>query len=187
MTFPRFFIVLLYSFLLSPLSVLANQSEVINDYHLTTYHDVQGSLNEFEAFTKHEKHRVFFGLTCSSQSPLPFLQVILFDDQVMSETPRFMYAEFRVDGDLYDIKLQAPLRVVDTADEYSNKICFEVPTKRGLTFKDLKQSYADLLSSMKAGKELSVKLKHSQLGDREMSFSLRGFKQLLVDKERICF
>lgn len=167
--------------------VSAAESQVVKDYHLSVYKDYQGSVNEFELFTKNEQKKVFFGLSCSSQSPLPLLQVILFDDNVISDTPRYMAAELRIDGEHYPAKINGILRVVDTVDEHSNKIRFEIPTKRGSLFKDLRADYADLLTSMKAGQRLSVKLIHRQLGDRELSFSLQGFSELLTSKEALCF
>jgi len=167
-------------------TVHSAETKTLQDYHLSVYKDVQGSTDAIELFTKAEDKRVFFGITCSIQSPLPLVQVILFDDEVMSETPKLLTVNLSVDGEAIDSELQGILKVIDNADEFSNKVRIELVVKRGGSFQAFQDGYQALLERLQKGKVLSVKLNHRTLEMRDIEFSLNGLEPLLKPYQRVC-
>jgi len=167
--------------------VFSDESKMLKDYHMTMYQDVQGSVDGVELFTKEKDKRIFFGLTCSSQSPLPMLQVILFDDNIMSETPKLLSAKLFIDGVEQKMELQAILKAVDTVDELSNKIRIELVAKRGSSMQVLEQQYQDLIHKMQKGQAIKVQLSHRTLDTKTIKFSLNGLGDLLKPNESLCF
>lgn len=171
--------------LLLGLSHAYAKQEVVGDYHVTSYIDVQGSLEGFEAFTKVADKKVFFGVSCSIQSPMPLMQVIAFDSEVVSESPKYLEVIINVDkGDQQS--LNGILSVIDNADEYSNKVRFEIAATRGGSFQDLQDQYLTLLGNLSQGEELTLELKHRTLKTVKYEFSLVGLKKLLQDRMYIC-
>lgn len=162
------------------------KQQVIGDYHVTSYIDVQGSAEGFEAFTKQPDNRVFFGLSCSIQSPLPFIQMIMFAEDTLSESPKYMQASLKVDQTLVPIALNGVLSVVDNADEFSNKVRFEVATSRGMGFTKLQNDYQQVLTMIEQGKELMVNLKHRTMDEKTFVFSLKGLAEILKSNKSLC-
>ncbi|WP_040726212.1 hypothetical protein [Thiomicrorhabdus sp. Kp2] len=182
------FFILLFSLLtLLPGLVVSAETKVLKDYHMTLYKDVQGSLDGFELFTKVEGKRAFFGLTCSIQSPLPLLQVILFDDEIMTDMTKLLSAKVFIDGVEQTLQLQGILKVVDTAEELSNKVRLEIVTERGSSLQQLQSQYKNLLNSLQKGQLLTIELNHRTLEPKDMSFSLQGLEGLLKPNQAVCF
>jgi len=167
-------------------TVQSAETKTQQDYHLSVYNDVQGSTDAIELFTKAADKRVFFGVTCSVQSPLPLVQVILFDDEVMSETPKLLTVNLSVDGKPIESELQGILKVIDNAEEFSNKVRIELVVKRGGSFQAFQDGYQALLARLQQGKVLSVQLSHRTLEVRDIEFSLNGLKPLLKPYQRVC-
>ena len=185
---PTHFFVLFVSLMsLLPGLVVSAESKVLKDYHMSLYKDVQGSLDGFELFTKQEKKRVFFGLTCSIQSPLPLFQVILFDDEIIFETPKLLTVELSIDGVQLGQSLQGILKVVDTTEELSNTVRLELITQRGSSLQKLQERYKKLLVELQSGKELTVLLSHRTLESKYLTFSLDGLQGLLKPNQQLCF
>lgn len=167
-------------------SVVTAKQEVVGDYHLTSYSDVQGSAEAFEAFTKQVDKKVFFGVSCSIQSPLPLVQLIAFDNAVISETPKYLKVLVEVDGKQINTELNGVLSVVDNVDEFSNKIRFELNAKRGSSFQDLQSAYMQLLNQLGSGKQLAVQLQHRTLNKVEYQFSLKGLQSIVSQNANLC-
>ncbi|WP_029406823.1 hypothetical protein [Thiomicrorhabdus sp. Milos-T2] len=183
----RFYVFVFSVLLFLPGLVASAESKVNQDYHLSLYKDVQGSVDALELFTKAPDKREFFGITCSMQSPMPLIQVILFDDEIMSETPKLLTVTLAIDGVILKQKLQGIIKVVDNADEFSNKIRLELVTQKGSSFKDLQNSYRVLLKQLQQGKAVTVQLEHRNLATKKVNFSLKGLGNLLVPNQNICF
>jgi len=179
--------VILSSLFILPGLVSSAESQVAQDYHMSIYKDVQGSTDAIELFTKAEDKRVFFGVTCSLQSAMPLIQVILFDDEIMSETPKLLSIKLEIDGKMVPDELQGIINVVDNTEELSNKIRLEIVTKRGGSFQTLQEAYKVMLITMQQGEVLKVTLSHRTLEAKEITFSLKGLKQLLQPNQTVCY
>jgi hypothetical protein len=166
---------------------LAAETQISQDYHMSLYKDVQGSTDSIELFTKIADKRAFLGITCSSQSPMPLIQVILFDDEVISETPKLLSVKLLIDGEPVALELQGITKVVDNTEEFSNKIRLEVVAQRGSSFKALQDHYRKLLKLMQQGHEVKLQLSHHSLESKEIEFSLNGLDKLLIPNQHICF
>ena len=179
--------VVLSGLFILPGLVSSADSQVAQDYHMSIYKDVQGSTDAIELFTKAEDKRVFFGVTCSLQSAMPLIQVILFDDEIMSETPKLLSIKLKIDGKAISKELQGIINVVDNTEELSNKIRLEVVAQRGSSFKALQEAYQALLEKMQQGEALTITLSHRTLEAKEIIFSLKGLKQLLQPNKAVCY
>ena len=175
--------------LVSLLPGLANsaESKVLKDYHMSIYKDMQGSVDGVELFTKVSGKNEFFGVTCSSQSPLPVFQVVMFENQIMSETPKLLSVNLQVDKVPVKVELQGILKVTDTTEELSNKVRIEVVTQRGSSLQNLQKQYLNLLTELRKGKTLSIELKHRTLEPKKIEFSLQGLDSLLKPYQYLCF
>jgi len=187
MSIKPFYVFVLSVLLVIPGLVISAETQVSQDYHLSLYKDMQGSVDAVELFTKAEDKRDFFGITCSTQSPMPLIQVILFDDETMSETPKLLTINLDIDGVAVNQKLQGIIKVVDNADEFSNKIRLDIVTQRGGSFNDLQDNYRELLKKLQQGKELTVHLSHRSLATKKVYFSLKGLGNLLKPYQNVCF
>ena len=179
--------VVLSSLVILPGLVSSAETQVAQDYHMSIYKDLQGSTDAVELFTKAEDKRVFFGVTCSLQSAMPLIQVILFDDEIMSETPKLLSIKLEIDGKMVPDELQGIINVVDNTEELSNKIRLEIVTKRGSSFQALQEGYKALLLMMQQGQVLKVTLSHRTLEAKEITFSLKGLQQLLQPNHSVCY
>ena len=182
-----FLSVILTSLFILPGLVSSAESQVAQDYHMSIYKDVQGSTDAIELFTKAEDKRVFFGITCSIQSAMPLIQVILFDDEIISETPKLLSIKLEIDGKALPTELQGIINVVDSTEELSNKIRLEIITKRGSSFQALQKAYQTLLAKIQQGQALKITLSHRTLEAKEITFSLKGLKQLLQPNQTVCY
>ena len=179
--------VVLSGLFILPGLVSSAESQVAQDYHMSIYKDVQGSTDAIEIFTKAEDKRVFFGITCSIQSAMPLIQVILFDDEIMSETPKLLSIKLEIDGKTLTTELQGIINVVNDSEELSNKIRLEIVTKQGGSFQVLQETYKALLINMQQGQVLKVAMSHRTLEAKEITFSLKGLKQLLQPNQAVCY
>lgn len=172
-------------------SFAADKSVVLGDYHVSLYHDMYGEVMELEAFTKLPDRSVFFGLGCSSMSPFPVFQVLLFDDEMLSETPKLMSVSYSVQG-LNPIPdsvkgLQAVLKPTMNADEFSNKLRIEMSSEGAhKALARMNQGYRTMLQQFSEAKQLDVSFQHRSLGEHEYQFSLQGMRLLLNKYGAIC-
>lgn len=186
-SFNRFYGLIFSMSLFLPGLVSSAEVKVNQDYHLSLYKDVQGSVDALELFTKAEQIRAFFGITCSMQSPMPLIQVILFDDEIMSESPKLLKVDLKIDGIVYEKELQGIINVVDNTEEFSNKIRLELVTQRGVSFRVLQEDYRALLTKLQQGKEVEITLNHRTLKTKKVIFSLKGLGFLIKPNQAVCF
>ncbi|MBO1923163.1 hypothetical protein [Thiomicrorhabdus sp. 6S3-12] len=162
-------------------------SKQLGDYHLTLYPDIQGDVLDLEAFTKQSDNDVFFGVTCSAMSPFPSMQILLFEDEIISEFPRLMDASYQIDGKPGEVPLQAILKADLTADRFVNRLRFEVDTTKVQKRMDLmKQAYHRLLDELEQGKTIQLTVEHRHTGKKSYRFSLQGLKTVLQPYQRVC-
>ncbi|BCN92644.1 hypothetical protein THMIRHAM_04290 [Thiomicrorhabdus immobilis] len=185
--FKLFYGVVFSVLVLSPGLVSSAETQVNQDYHLSLYKDVQDSVDALELFTKAEQTREFFGISCSMQSPMPLIQVILFDDEIMSETTKLLSVKLFVDGVEQEGVMNGVVKVIDTSEELSNKIRLELVAERGTSLQNLQQQYKDLLNRLQQGQELTIQLRHRSLEPKSLNFSLHGLKELLKPHQSVCF
>lgn len=168
----------------------ADKTEVVGDYHLSLYQDMYGDVMELEAFTKLTDRPVYFGLGCSSMSPFPVFQVLLFDDEMLSETPKLMSASYSIKGDS-NVKpvsgLQAILQSTMNADEFSNKLRIEMNAQGAQNkLRVMNQGYRQMLQQFASGTQLEVQFEHRTLGQKSYQFSLQGMQRILDQYGAIC-
>lgn len=162
------------------------QSNVVGDFHVTEYADGMGGVAEMEAFTKMPDQEVFFGLTCSGMSALPMLRVLMFNDAVVSDSPKFTEIRYRLDASPGKVALNGVLKVTDTAEEYSNQVVWDAKTAEIHSLAQLKQQYQTLLDGLAAHQHLQVMIQHHHLTVPEFRFSLKGFDQILKRYRGLC-
>lgn len=174
--------------LLSTSAFAAKTTQVEGDFHLSLYQDRQGQLESLELFTKIADKEVYLGLTCSAMSPFPMLEVLLFNNEVLMETPGLFKVSYRIDGqvDASAATLQGVLRPVNNADEHSNKVRLELASGQVKTMGMMQAAYQTLLGQLKAGHSIDISLKHRRVGEKQYRFSLQGLKTLLTPNESIC-
>jgi len=178
--------VLGFLLLMAPWLTYADKVLVKGDYHFSVYEDAQGSAYAVEAYTKQPDQRVFFGITCSNQSPLPVIQILAFDEHVIAESSKLLEVGLRVDGQSVNQNINGILRVVDTADEFSNKIRLEIQSPRKGSLTAYQQDYMALLHKLQAGTSLSLDVKHRRLGQKQFLFSLKGLKHGFSNYMALC-
>lgn len=167
----------------------ADRTEVIGDYHVSLYNDMYGDVMELEAFTKLTDKPIYFGLGCSTMSPYPVFQVLLFDDEILSETPKFMSAAYTIQN--INAKpvsgLQAVLKPTLNADEFSNKLRIEMSSEGAQkALRIMNDGYREMLNQFSQGQTIQVSFVHRKLGQHDYSFSLKGMKGLLSKYGSIC-
>ncbi|WP_130538091.1 hypothetical protein [Thiomicrorhabdus indica] len=167
----------------------ADRTEVLGDYHISLYNDMYGDVMELEAFTKMVDKAAYFGLGCSTMSPFPVFQVLLFDDEILSETPKFMSASYSVKG----LKtqpvsgLQAVLKPTLNADEISNKLRIEMSSEGAQkALRLMNEGYREMLNQFSQGQVIQVSFEHRKLGKHDYQFSLKGMQALLERYGSIC-
>jgi len=164
-----------------------DKTEQVGAYHLSLYQDIQGDVLDLEAYTKVPDREVFFGVTCSAMSPFPAMQVLLFEDEIISETPRFMSVSYQLDGKNGTVPLQAILKAELTADRYLNQIRFEIDSgKIEKNMRLMQEAYARLLNGLETGKQITVTVEHRTLGQHQYQFTLEGLNKVLQPYQRIC-
>lgn len=173
----------------SSLSFAESEQQVLHDYHLTTYKDMQGSVQELELFTKLEDRDAFFGVTCTGMSPFPLLQVVLFNDEVLSDAPRLIQVDYKIDGKTatHPAAIQGILKAIDTVEERSNKIRIEVDAQKFRSMAEMKRAYQGLLDDLMSGERVSLQFTHRSIEGKTYRFSLKGLKPLLQPYEAICY
>lgn len=163
------------------------EEQTLNDFHLTLYKDAQDLVDGVELFTKLEDRQVFFGVVCTRMSPFPLLQVLMFDDEVISESPRLLQVRYVIDGsDGASDGLQGVLRPTDTFEERSNKVRIEFNSTGLGSMQAMHQAYDGLLDKLSSSAVLRLELSHRTLGQHEYAFSLRGLGSLLAPYRDIC-
>lgn len=174
--------------LFSNQAIAETEQSVEGDFHRTLYIGQQGVISDIELFTKQPEKEVFFGVTCSAMSPFPLLQVLLFNDEVLSETPKFLSVRYRIDGESIEHKpsLQGILKVVDSADEFSNKVRLELESGQIRSMNVMNKGYQTLLSDLKQGQKVAFTLTSRSFGSQNYEFSLKGFKALIEPYESVC-
>ena len=172
----------------SACSAQQREQAVRDDYHLTAYIGQQGVVSDIELFTKQAEHEVFFGVTCSSMSPFPLLQILLFNDEVLSETPKFLTVTYQIDGERVEHKptLQGILKVLDSADEFSNKVRLELESGKIRSMRVMDEGYQNLLHDLKLGQQVEFVLNSRAFGSKRYQFSLKGLRSLIEPYESVC-
>lgn len=164
-----------------------DKTEQVGAYHLSLYQDVQGDVLDLEAYTKNPDKRVFFGVTCSAMSPFPAMQVLLFEDEIISETPRLLSASYQIDGQDGQAPLQAILKAELTADRYLNQVRFEIDSSKiEKNMRLMQAAYGQLLDQLEQGKEITLSVEHRVLGKHQYQFTLEGLAKVLQPHQRIC-
>lgn len=167
----------------------ADRTEVLGDYHISLYNDMYGDVMELEAFTKLVDQAAYFGLGCSTMSPFPVFQVLLFDDEILSETPKFMSASYSVKGLKTQAVsgLQAVLKPTLNADEISNKLRIEMSSEGAQkALRLMNEGYREMLNQFSQGQVIQVSFEHRKLGKHDYQFSLKGMQALLERYGSIC-
>lgn len=164
------------------------QQSVMGDFHRTIYLGQQGVVSDIELFTKQADKEVFFGVTCSSMSPFPMLQILLFNDEVLSEAPKFLSVSYRINGESIEHQpvLQGILQVVDSADEFSNKVRLELESGKIRSMNVMNSGYQTLLRDLMLGQKVAFTLNSRAFGSQNYEFSLNGFKGLIEPYESVC-
>ncbi|WP_178863618.1 hypothetical protein [Thiomicrorhabdus cannonii] len=182
---------LLIALLWSPQAVWAQtqSQQVKDDFHLTLYKDVQGSVEGLEVFTKQADQEVFFGVSCNAINPFPMLQILLFNDAIISESPRLMALSYRIDGpeDANAQPVQGILQPKLNYEEISNKVRLELKPEHFASMAAMKQGYQDWMAALKAGNEVVFTLSHASFGQKRYAFSLRGFQGVIEPYEAVCY
>lgn len=179
--------VFLTGILIAEGAIASSQQKVIGDYHLTIYEDAQGSVDGIELFTKLADKKVFFGVSCTRMSPFPLVQVLLFDDEVISESPRLLQVRYSMDGaDWQSHGLQGVLKATDSVEERSNQVRIELNSSGLGSMRAMQEAYADFLDKLSMSKALQLELSHRRLGKFEYGFSLNGLGRLLAPYRDIC-
>lgn len=174
--------------LLSTSALAAKTTQTQGDFHLSLYKDSQEQLENLELFTKIADKAVYLGLTCSAMSPFPMLEVLLFNNEVLMESPGLLKVSYQIDGqvDASAITLQGVLKRVNSADEHSNKVRLELANGQVKTMGAMQVAYQDLLGQLKAGHSIDITLGHRKFGEKQFRFSLQGLNALLTPNESIC-
>lgn len=165
-----------------------SEQQVSEDYHLTVYKGQQGVVTDIELFTKQAEQEVFFGVTCTSMSAFPLLQILLFSGEALSATPKFLSVSYRIDGEKPERQpaLQGILDVEGSGEEYSNKIRLELKAGTTRSMNVMDQAYKALLSDLQAGKQVEFTLQNRAFGTKAYQFSLMGLKSLIEPYESVC-
>ncbi|NPA71428.1 MAG: hypothetical protein GXO35_01240, partial [Gammaproteobacteria bacterium] len=169
----------------------AAKTAVQEDFHLSLYEDARGQVSALELFTKMPDREVYLGLTCTDMSPFPLLQVLLFNDEVLIESPRLLDIHYRIKDGMgaevrSEVMLQGVLKPIDTADEYSNKVRLELKSGQVKSMNVMLEKYQALLFSLRSGSEIELTLTHRTLGEHAYRFSLKGLNGLLTPYESVC-
>ena len=189
MRFKAFLLLMGWVAAFSSVSMAAEREQKVSeDFHLTTYIGQQDVVSDIELFTKQAEKEVFFGVTCSSMSPFPLLQILLFNDEVLSETPKFLSVGYRIDGESieHNPALQGILKVMDSAEEFSNKVRLELEPGKIRSMNVMNEGYEALLNDLKAGEQVKFTLNSRAFGTKDYAFSLKGFKALIEPYESVC-
>lgn len=165
-----------------------SEKRVSEDYHLTVYKGEQAVVTDIELFTKQADRSIFFGVTCTSMSPFPLVQILLFNDEVLSETPKFLSVSYRIDGEKMEHQpiLQGILMVEDSVDEYSNKVRLELKTGEIRSMNVMDRGYRTLLNDLQAGQQVEFILQSRSFGTKAYQFSLMGLANLMAPYESVC-
>ena len=175
--------------LIALVSLSANAAQqVYQDYHLTTYMGPQENVSDIELFTKQSEREVFFGITCSTMTPFPLVQILLFNDEVLSETPKFLSVSYSIDGQVFEFQpaLQGILEAVNKPSERANKIRLELVPSSVDSFALMGDGYLSLLENLKLGRVIEITLKSGSFGSKAYRFSLNGLNTLLEPHKSIC-
>lgn len=176
--------------LILPLASSAQaKQKVVGDYSVNEYLDGLGYVSDIELFTKQLNRQAYFGITCTSMSALPMVQVIVFDEALISETPKLVSVQYALDKTHGKVIFNGVLKVVDTAEELSNKVVWD-PDKTDInSLQQVKQAYRSLFSELSAndGKTLNVVISHKRIKNQSFQFSTLGLSQLLKQYEAVCF
>lgn len=160
-------------------------SQQAGNFHLQIYQDAFGNPLDIELFTKSADKNQFFGITCSAMSPLPMLQVLLFDDDILSETPKFLEATVRTDGATY--AMNAILQPTLNADEVSNKLRLEfAKTAQTSNFTQMERQYSQLLKTLMQEKPVAIEVTHRTFGNKVFQFETEGLATLLKPRFSLC-
>jgi hypothetical protein len=169
----------------------ATKTQVIGDFHMTTYEDALGNISEFEMFTKQPDKEVYLGLSCTDMSPFPTLKIVLLGDNIISTLSK-NYIEVN-----YKITTKTPTNIVPLVaslkstyknKSFSNEIRLELDRAKIKNMSEIQNLYSKLLNDLKQGSAIIINLSSQEfdLDKQQYKLSLEGFKQLLTPYEAIC-
>lgn len=169
-------------------ALAAKTTATQGDFHLTLYQDQQGQLDDLELFTKIADKEIYLGLTCSAMSPFPMLELLLFNSEVLMDSPALLKVDYQINGqaDAPIVILQGVLKAVNSADEHANKVRLELAHGQVTTMGMMQVAYQTLLEQLKAGHSIDITLQHQKFGEKQYHFSLQGLNALLAPNESIC-
>lgn len=177
---------LLGMMLLSPLAGAQTlREQVAEDYHLSLYEDVQGSAEALELFTKQADSEAFFGVSCNLANPFPMLQILLFNEAAISQTPRLLKLQYRVDEGAA-LNAQAVLQATQ-GENLVNRIRLELLPEGYTSMAAMQAGYRQWLEALQNGREVTLVLTHKALGEKRYVFSLRGLGRLLQPHASVCY
>lgn len=166
------------SCLFSPLSFA--QTQTLGDFILKTTQNLDAQVTGIQLFTKQPDHNVFLGISCNSMNPLPMVEILIFDENLISDTAK--YLSVTTDLDL-SFQMNGILTATQTYEETSNKIRIEVESKKMSQLQAYSQT---LLQQLKTQSAVTFTLSHKSLGSHSFTFSLNGLGELIKPYESIC-
>jgi hypothetical protein len=168
--------------------VLANESLTKHfanqDYHLSVYFDVLEQPLDIELFTKHPEKQIFFGVGCSTMSPLPMLQLILKSSDSLSESPKLL--QVRLNTAQNDWLMNGVLKPDLSSGEISNRVLLQLES-RGQSMTELQALYKSLLEELSSGEDIRLEVSHRTLKPQSWRFSVKGLGELVSPYLSVCF
>ena len=160
-------------------------SQSNGNFIMQLYTDNNHNTTGFELFTKQPNKNVFLGLSCNSMTPFPMFEIILMEDDILSETPRYIKAHIEFDlGQNYPKSLAGILSSTLTADEASNKIRLDLTGTKNMNL--MIQQYKALLKTFTHAHSFTVTFTHRSFGSQSYHFELDGLATLISNHTNLC-
>ncbi|BBP42814.1 hypothetical protein THMIRHAT_05600 [Thiosulfativibrio zosterae] len=153
------------------------------DFILQTTQDFNQSVTSIQLYTKQANAPIYLGISCHIQSPLPLIELILMDDAIISEYPKFVTLGIANFKSTASNTINGVLSVTQTYEETFNKIRFEIADKK---MQSLQTAYRDLLNNLSESHQIEITLEHRTLGKHSYIFSNNGLKDLLKPYADLC-
>lgn len=180
-------ITLFFLFCLQTTAFAASQQTALMDFHRTLHlHPITQQAEQIELYTKQEDANVFLGIICTDNSAFPVIQVMLFDDQVITDSIQYMDVALKRSQDNSQQKLKGLLKAEESFEEISNKVRFDLASDKGSNFRSFQEKYLSLLDWLSDSKQVSIELSHRKTGTQQYQFSMQGLKQLIQPYKNLC-
>lgn len=166
-------------------SQAAMTSHSNGNFVMQLYTDSDHNATGVELFTKQPSKNVFFGLTCNSMTPFPMFEVILMENDILSETPRYLEANILFNQDkTFSGSLAGILTSTLTADEASNKIRLELSGTKDMNI--MNKQYQLLLDAFLTSKSFTATFNHRSFGSESYYFELDGLSSIILNHTELC-